>query len=309
MNNTTILVKELREATGASFLDCKQALVTHAGDYEQATAFLQQRNLKKAAKKADRQTSEGLIIVKANDGSVCAVELNCETDFVAMTPDFKAFAHQLADLVLSDETITDAEKLATVPSMSSGQAISTDNPAQTIQDDIQVLIGRLSENIQLGHVAHYTADQDTIVHGYVHAGAIDGYGPDEGRLGVLVAVAFGDKTTISDETSHAIAHELALHIASATPKYVSVADIPAEVLAEKKAELLAQVATMNKPEAIKEQIVTGRLNKFYRQTCLLEQPFLKDDSLTVAEWLVARGDEIGTAVTVLSFTRIAIETS
>ena len=307
MNNTTVLVKDLRQATGASFIDCKQALVAHDGNVEQATAFLRQKNLKKAAKKAERQTAEGLIVVKANKTDVSMIALNCETDFVALTPDFKAFAHQLADLVLADESLTDAGKLTT--------AVFPTNPAHTIQDDIQALIGKLGENIKLGYVARYAATESSIAHGYIHAGTIDGYGQDEGRLGVLVALGIGDKTTcpesaevaVSDQTSQTIAHDLALHIASAKPKYVAIADIPAEVLAAQKEQLRADVAHENKPDAIKEKIVVGRLHKFYQQTCLLEQPFLKDDSLSVAEWLVAKGDEVRTAVTVLNFTRVAID--
>jgi len=307
MNNTTVLVKELRQATGASFLDCKQALVANDGNYEQATTFLRQKNLNKAAKKADRQTTEGLVVVKTIETSVSMVELNCETDFVALTPDFKAFTHQLADMVLADASLTDAEKLATATWASSGQAVSPANTTQTVQDAIQSLIGKLGENIKLGHVARHTASETSIVHGYVHAGAIDGYGQNEGRLGVLVEVAFGDKT---------IAHDLALHIASAAPKYVSIADIPADVVAKKTAQLRAEVADENKPDDIKEKMVAGRLNKFYQQDCLLEQPFLKDDSLSVTEWLNAKSNETGTAtsagsgqtVSVLNFTRVAIDT-
>ena len=290
MNNTTVLVKELRQATGANFLDCKQAFVAHDGNYEQATTFLRQKNLNKAAKKAERQTAEGLVVVKTNEASVSMVALNCETDFVALTPDFKAFTHQLADMVLTDESLTDAGKL--------GTAVSPTNPTHTVQDAIQALIGKLGENIKLGHVARYTATETSIVHGYVHAGAIDGYGQNEGRLGVLVEVAFGDET---------IAHDLALHIASTAPKYVAIADIPADVLAAQKEQLRADVANENKPDAIKEKMVAGRLNKFYQQNCLLEQPFLKDDSLSVAEWLLEKGDEVETAVTVLNFTRVAID--
>jgi elongation factor Ts len=236
------------------------------------------------------------------------VGLNCETDFVALTPDFKALAHQLADLVLADGSLTDVEKLATAVS------VNLEQP-DTVQDAIQALIGKLGENIQLGHAARYTATETSIVHGYVHAGAIDGYGQNEGRLGVLVELSIGDKPMVSKQTSHTIAHDLALHIASATPKYVSMADIPAEVVAQQTEQLWAEVADENKPDAIKAKMVAGRLNKFYQQTCLLEQPFLKDDSLSVAEWLIAKGDEVetavstrsGQAVSVLNFIRVAID--
>jgi len=298
MNNTTVLIKDLRQETGAGILDCKQALQAHNGNYEQAAAFLRQKNLQKVVKKAERQTAEGLIIIKANEDTVCLVELDCETDFVALTPDFKMFTHHLADLALTDGALTTVEKLET--------AVSPVTPNQTIQNAIRTLIGKLGENIKLGNVAQYRATEVTVVHGYVHAGAVSGYGPDEGRLGVLVELGLEDKTAVSNEICQAIAHELALHIAFAAPKYVSIADIPADVLAQEQERLWSEVAAENKPDAIKEKMVAGRLNKFYGQHCLLAQPFLKDDSLTVAEWLARQSKVVGTAVSVTGFVRSEI---
>lgn len=292
MNNTTMLVKELREQTGASFLDCKKALLAHDGDLEGATLFLQEKNLHKAAKKAERQTAEGLVIVKENDRAAVLVELNCETDFVGLTPDFKSLVHGIADLVLADAGMTDGGKVKTAVFPTT---------KQTVQQAIQALIGKLGENMTLGQVARFEPATHAVVHGYVHAGAISGYDQDEGRLGVLVELAF------AGETSTSIAHDLALHIASAAPKFVSVDDIPANVLAEQKDQLWAEVAAENKPETIKEKMVAGRLHKFYKQNCLLEQPFLKDDGLTVAEWLKVKGEALETAVTVTRFIRAEIE--
>ncbi len=299
MNNTTMLIKELRQQTGAGFLDCKKALMAHDGDLDQATAFLREKNLSKAAKKAERQTVDGLIVVKANEEAVCVVELNCETDFVALTPDFKTLTHRIADLVLADASLTDAEKVETA-------VFPTTN--QTVHHAMQSLIGKLGENMKLGQIARYKTTDNTLVHGYVHAGAISGYSQDEGRLGVLVEVAFADKTAVSPQTADTIAHDLALHIASAAPKYVSVADIPTEVLTQQRDRLWAEVAAEKKPDAIKEKMVAGRLNKFYQQNCLLVQPFLKDDSLTVAEWLQGMGEVVETAVSVTRFTRAEIAT-
>jgi elongation factor Ts len=123
---------------------------------------------------------------------------------------------------------------------------------------------------------------------------------------VLVEVALADKSAATAGVGQAIAHDLALHIASVGPKYVAVADIPAGVLAAQRDQLWAQTADLDKPEAIKEKIVAGRLNKFYEQNCLLAQPFLKDDSLTVAEWLAAQSEVVGTAVSVTRFVRAEI---
>lgn len=298
MNNTTLLIKELRQATGASILDCKQALLSHNSDYEQAMASLRQKSVAKAAKKAERQTTEGLIVIKANENSVCAVELNCETDFVALTPDFKLFTHNLAEIVLADPSLTDAVKLET--------AVFTTAPHQTVHEAIQVQIGKLGENIQLGHVARYTATDTTVLHGYAHAGAISGYESGEGRFGVLIELGLANKTAVSPEVSSALAHDLALHIVSTAPKYVSTADIPAAVLTDLRAQMWQQVAAENKPEVIKEKIINGRLHKFYVQNCLLLQPFIKDENLTVEDWLQVKGKEIGSAVSVNRFARMEI---
>lgn len=298
MNKTTVLIKDLRQETGASFLDCKQALLTHGGDYEQAVSFLRQKNLNKAAKKAQRQTADGLIIVKANADAVALIELDCETDFVALTPDFKALAHLLADMVLADDGLVDVERLAT--------AVHPAHPNQTIQETIQAFIGKLGENIKLAAVGRYAAAGNSLVHGYVHAGAINGYGANEGRLGVLVAVEIGDETAVAPEIGNAIAHDLALHIASAAPKYVTTADIPTDVLAKQRERLWRQVADEDKPDSIKEKIVAGRLNKFYKQNCLMVQPFIKDDGLTVTEWLAEQSMVVGTAVFVARFARVEI---
>ena len=298
MNKTTVFIKDLRQETGASFLDCKQALLAHDGDYEQAVTLLRQKNLSKAAKKAERQTSDGLIIVKANADAVALVELDCETDFVALTLDFKTFIHRLVEMVLADGALIDVGRLA--------NAVHPATPNQTIRDAVQSLIGKLGENIKLAAVARFASTDNSVVHGYVHAGSINVYGPNEGRLGVLVEVGLADETAVATKTSQAIAHDLALHIASAAPKYVTTADIPIDVLAEQREKLLAQVAGINKPGNIKEKIVAGRLNKFYEQNCLMAQPFLKDDSLTVAEWLAEQSKVVGTAVSVIRFTRAEI---
>ena len=300
MNNTTVLIKELRQATGAGFLDCKQALAAHHGDVEQAAAFLRKKNLKKAIKKTERPTSEGLVVVKTNTDSVCAVVLNCETDFVALTPDFKVFAHNLADLVLSDAALTTTEDLDT--------AVFPSNPHQHIHAAINGLIGKLGENIKLGQVVRYTVTPTTVIHSFVHAGAISGYGQDEGRLAVLVELSVADKTTVSEHAIQTIAHDLALHIGSAAPKYISIADIPLEVLVEKQEQLKAQVVSKNKSAVIKEKIIAGRLSKFYRENCLLLQPFSKRDTVSVADWLAAESRGLGTAVSITRFARLAIGT-
>lgn len=295
------LIKDLREATYASYIDCAKALTAQEGDYDAALAQLRAASLDKADRKAERETHDGLVIVKQAGDVVCAVQLDCETDFVALTYEFKALVHQIAKQVLADAALSDVGSVL---------AASLDGmPDQTIALTIAALIGKLGENIKLSHVARYEARPGSIAAGYVHAGAIDGYGPQEGRLGVLVELAVGDASAVNNPDDLAmLARHMTLHIASGSPTYLSRSDIPAEVLAEQQATLAAQVANMDKPTAIKDKIVAGRLDKFYQEVCLLDQPYILDEELTVDALLQQTSESQGTPVGVARFERCTVNT-
>ncbi len=293
MSTRTAMIKQLREATYASVLDCSNALKAHGDDYEKALEQLRSTSLRKAEKKAERETREGLVVVAQHEDSVCMIEINCETDFVARVSDFKSLAHRLTDQVLGDSTLTDADRLLAASFMG--------DPAQTVELSIKELAGKLGENIQLRQVARYEAGENAVVEGYVHAGEIEGYDPMEGRLGVLVELAVEnsvDKGLLAD-----LAHDLALHIASEEPKFVSVDDIPADEREAKIAELTEELVNEDKPENIKAKIIEGRLQKFYNQTCLLNQRFIKDDELSIDELLQQKSEELGSSIRVARFVR------
>ncbi len=291
MTITTAMVKELRAATDAGILDCKKALESYGGDLNKAAEFLREKGLAKAAERADRETNAGLVVVKASGDSACAVEVNCETDFVAQTDRFKAFAHRIADQVLADPALTDTAALLA--------ADFIDTPGKSTADVIQELIGILGENIVLHGVARYNG----LIESYVHAGAVEGfYGPMEGRIGVLIQ--FGVSDNVDRRGLKDLARDLSLQIASAAPAYLAPKDVPDEIIEEIRLTTLQEHPS--KPDAVKVKIVEGRIKKFYQDKCLLNQVFVKDDSLTVEALLQAKSQGLGGPVTVQRFTRFEV---
>jgi elongation factor Ts len=216
---TTAMIKELWGATGASLMDCKKALQANDGNFEKAAEYLREKGLAKAAQKVSRETGAGLVIVKEAGDSICAVQINCETDFVGHTDDFKTFAHHVADQVLADASLTNAEKLLAADYV----------PGKSIAVVTQEMISRLGENIIIRGVARYTSDNaSTIVEGYVHAGALGGdYGPMEGRIGVLVEL--GANHAVDRNLLRDLARDLNLHIAALNPAYLAPDDLPGDV--------------------------------------------------------------------------------
>lgn len=257
-------VKDLREKTGAGMMDCKKALVESGGDEEKAVMYLREKGLSKAAKKAGRATSEGLVTPYVSEDGKTAVisELLCETDFVAKGDDFKAFAAALS------------EKIA-------GLDVTTGSADDLPEDvaDVTDLIAKLGENMGVGRFAKITTDG--VIGVYVHS---------NNKLGVIVELTGTDDV--------AVAKDVAMHVAAMNPQCVSSDELPADVLEKEKALYLKQAMDEGKPENIAEKIVTGRLNKFYSEVCLIEQAFIKEDKKKVK-------DILGGA-TVAGFHRLAL---
>lgn len=244
-------VKELRERTGAGMMDCKKALDETGGDMDKAIAWLREKGLSKAAKKAGRATAEGLVaLAVAEDGRAAALaELKCETDFVAKNDEFIAKAQAIAAAALAAGT-TDPTAL----------------PAEVT--DLSGLIGKIGENMQLGRLAYVALSGQGVIGTYVHSNQ---------KLGVLVA--------LTGPATAEVAKDVAMQVAAANPLCVTPDQVPAETLEQERAIYLNQVKQEGKPEAIAEKIVEGRMRKFYQDVCLLEQPFIKDDKKTVKDIL------------------------
>ena len=256
MSITAAMVKDLRERTGVGMMDCKKALAECDGDEEKAIAWLREKGLSKAAKKAGRATSEGLItVVIAADGkSATMSELKCETDFVAKNEEFIALAEGIAKLGLEKKT-SDIEALPTEAT------------------DLTGLIGKIGENMQVGRLAFVALSGDGAIGTYVHSTK---------KLGVLVE--------LTGAATPELAKDIAMQIAASNPLCVTPEQIPAEALAQEKEIFLNQAKEEGKPAQIAEKIVEGRIRKYYQEVCLREQVFIKDDKKTIKDLLGKNAD-------------------
>jgi elongation factor Ts len=276
-------VKDLRDRTGAGMMDCKKALADAGGDLEKAATLLRERGLAKAAKREGRATAEGTVALALAGAAGALVELGCETDFVARTDEFQRIARAVAAVAAGDAKAGDVDGLAAAAM-----------EGETVGARIAAAAGKLGENVVLKRVARLEAPGG-LVGGYVHAG---------GKLGVLV----GLRTGARGEAAEALAKDVAMHVAAADPSPVAVdrGGVPAE-LVERERELFAkQAAQSGKPEKVIEKIVEGRVNKFYSEVALLEQPFVKDPDRTIQELLDRTGKELGSEVAVTGFVRFRL---
>lgn len=248
MSFTAKDVKALREATGAGMMDCKTALQENDGDMEAAKQWLREKGLAASAKRSDRDADQGVVslVVDGNVGAI--VELKSETDFVAGSDQFKAEADALAALVAAKGVDAVSERAAEL-------------------EELQVT---LKENIGLGSVVRVEAADGNELGSYQH---VQG---GRGVNGVLVEIAGG---------SPELAHDIAVHVAFARPKYLSRDDVPAEVIETERETLRTITLNEGKPEAALDKIVTGRLNGFFKDVALLDQPYAKDDKQSVTQFL------------------------
>ena len=254
-NVSADLVKQLRERTGAGMMECKKALVETGGDLEAAAELMRKQGLAKADKKAARVAAEGVVVIeKSADGRAAAmVEINCETDFVAREADFQGFAAEIARKALetraSDVAVLGGARLAS---------------GETIDERRRALVAKIGENISVRRAVHLES-----------AGQLGAYRHGT-RIGTLVAVEGGDA---------ALAHDLAMHVAAASPQYLSVADVPAEVLAKEREIETEKARGEGKPAEIVAKMVEGRLRKSLGEITLLGQAFVKDPDQTVEKLL------------------------
>jgi elongation factor Ts len=276
------VVKELRDKTGAPMMDCKKALADANGDQAQAVLLLRERGLAKAVKRAGKETSEGTIALATRDGVGALIELGCETDFVAKTPDFQALAASFASAAVAADATTPEALLAASVGAAKGS------------DAIAAAIAKIGENIQLKRVEKLAAEGG-VAGGYIHAG---------GKLGVLVGLA----TSARGDAVNALAKDLAMHVAAADPSPVAIdRDGVPKSLLDKEAEIFRRQALgEGKPEKIVERIVEGRIKKYYSEVCLLEQPFVKDPDKSIAKLLAEAGAKLGGDVRVTAFVRFRL---
>lgn len=276
------VVKRLREETQAGMLDCKKALEESSGDYDKARDILRKKGLAAAAKRADRVASEGVIAVSVSGTAGVIVEVRCETDFVARTPEFQDLGKRVA------------ETLAGGGSRDAAAALVTEVAA------------KCGEKCELGRSESYAiaAGRPGLVASYVHAG---------GKVGVLVELACGKAETVSNPDFAAVGKTMAMQIAVSRPQYLVPADVPAEAIEKEKAIYLDQARqdpkNASKPAAILEKIIEGKVRKFTSEICLVDQEFLispASDAKTVSEYLSRSSKALGDTVSVARFTRLAL---
>ncbi len=277
---TAQAVKSLRDRTGAGMMDCKKALQEAGGDEEKAIDLLRKWGAAKAAKRAERETSEGLVEIVSRDGATAMVAVSSETDFVARNEEFQDFAKRLAAAVL-DSDLPDGEAVG-------GEELLARPGFEALAAEVADLRAKIGENIQVHRAVRYGSSADSVVGRYLHF---------DGKRGVLVEIA-----GLSGEPGESLARDVAMHVAAARPAGISPEDIPAEIRDRERAVLAEQTRAEGKPEQIVEKIVEGRMRKFFEQQTLLLQGFVKDPDLTIGQLLEKRGE----GVTVRRFSHFAI---
>jgi elongation factor Ts len=277
-NITAQSVKSLRDRTGAGMMDCKKALQEVGGDEEQAIDLLRKWGAAKAAKRSERDTTEGLVHVEETDGAYAMVAVSSETDFVARNDEFQDFTERLTRQVLSAD-LPDGEVLE-------GEDLLERDDFAPFARELTELRAKIGENITVYQAVRMEPAANATIASYVHFG---------GKIGVLVELAGGSGY---DEA----ARDVAMHVAAADPVGVSPDDIPSEERERERQVLIDQARDEGKPEGIVEKIVEGRMRKFYEQNALLLQPFVKDQDLTIQERLSKEAD----GLTVRRFVRFQI---
>ena len=273
-------VQALREKTGCGMMDCKKALTECDGNMEAAVDFLREKGLASQAKKASRVAAEGTVCAITKDGVGVVVELNAETDFVANGEEFKALALEVANII-ADENPADLDAL-----------LKCTKNGMTVEEMVQELFLKIRENIKIRRFVRF----EGIVVPYVHAG---------GKIGVMVK--FDGDVDANDAEFITVGKNVAMQIAAMNPSYLDEASVPASVLDKEKEILIAQMKEdpkmANKPDAVLSKIVDGKIGKYYKENCLVEQQFVMDGDLTVGKYVEKAAKDMGKNFKVVEFVR------
>ena len=256
------LIKELRDISGAGMMDCKKALEENDNDIKKATEWLREKGIAKAAKKAGRIAAEGLSTVITEGNKAVILEINCETDFVAKNEKFQNFVNEVARTILNSNAKTNEEALAL--------------PCEdgTLNDVVTNMTATIGEKISFRRFTLLEKSDDQNFGEYIHMG---------GKISVL---------TLLDGANEEVAKDVSMHAAAMRPEYVKKEQVPEEQVEHEKKILTEQAIAEGKPANIAEKMVMGRINKFYKEICLEEQEFVKDNSVSVAKYVSNNGGQI-----------------
>lgn len=281
MSFTAKDVKALREKTGCGMMDCKKALTESNGDMDKAIDFLREKGLAAATKKSGRIAAEGIAFACTNDKENIGVviEVNAETDFVAKNADFQNFVKVCANTVIESNPANLDELLKT-------KAAGSD---MTIADLVQEKILTIGENIKIRRFCRY----EGVVSTYIHAA---------GKIGVMVKFDTSNEIANNPEFKQ-YAKNIAMQIAAVNPLYLDQSSVPADVVNHEKKILTEQVINEGKPANIAEKIVMGKMSKFYKENCLVDQIYVKDSNLTVTKYTDKIANDLGGNVKIVAFER------
>ena len=280
------MVMKLRKMSGQGMMDCKKALTEADGDIDQAVEILRKKGLATLAKRAERETTEGIVVAKTSDDDKTAVmaTLCCETDFVAKSEGFTAAAQNLADYAMACDAEQGVDNI-----------LETAIDGKKFSDILTETVSKTGEKTQVGDFAKYNLDAPGLISIYIHFNK---------KVGSMVHIQTNDQATADADALKQIATDIAMHATATKPLALHADDIDPETI-EREKSILAEQAK-GKPENIVEKIVQGRLKKFFAENCLLDQPFVKDDSKTVAEVLTEVAKQAGGEAQIKRFVRFAV---
>ncbi len=279
---TASMVKELRERTGAGMMDCKKALNETNGDMDKAIEILREKGLAAAAKKAGRIAAEGLVVTYISEDMKkgAAVEVNCETDFVAANEEFKSLANNIAKQVVESNVNTVEELLE--------EKYIADN-GKTIKEVLTALIAKIGENMSVRRFEKFSIDNG-LIQSYIHGG---------GRIGVLVELACEKQ----DAALVQVAKDVAMQVAAANPLFLDKTSVDQDTLEKEKEIYRVQALNEGKPENIVDKMVMGRVSKYLKEVCLVDQIWVKNSDYTITKYLQEESKKIGADIKVTRFTR------
>ena len=263
-------VKELRERTGAGMLDCKKALEATDGNMENAIDWLREKGISKAAKKESRIAAEGLTDAASDENVAVITEINCETDFVAQNEDFKKLVEKILLTLLHNDVNT----------MEEANKLTIEGGSETVEEAVVNFTAKIGEKISFRRFERVVKNDNQVFGIYSHMG---------GKITSLVVLGGSDKE---------VARDVAMHVAAMNPVAIRRSDVPADMIERESHVIKEQVMGEGKPADIAEKMVTGRLNKFYKEICLEEQPFIKDSNTNVLNYVKSNG---GTIVSMIRF--------
>lgn len=267
-------VRELRERTGAGIMDCKAALQASSGDMEKAIDFLRKKGMASAAKRAGREAKEGLVGIRVNGHEAVLAEANCETDFVARTEDFR----NLLNLALQEAQLHGEKAIG----------------SETVTKRVAELSGKIGEKILVRRAKKVTGTAGVLFH-YIHSNQ---------KLGVVVELAGSKADSAKNAAFQELGKNLAMQVAASNPLCLTRQEVPAAALEREKAIYREEVK--GKPENIVEKILSGKLEKFYQQNCLIEQPFIKDDKQSVKALVEQVSKQVGDTLQIKQYTRFQL---